>query len=217
MRFNKKKTILLIIILFMFTLSPVFKIRSVEIIDLGKPNENFPSELLQTSSNIFLFDSDAYSKKIIDTGLVEEVQVEKKFFLNLLTKIKWREPFIAIKSGEKKVVLDKYSYVIYIDNLDKESKVGIIDGVTVKSARIGEPIIIDNDYILENTVYLYLLTLTNKSFSISPNFVIRNNKIMLKISEKYEIDFGDGSNAVERFSRALDMYEELSKKKLLVE
>ncbi len=128
-------TIIFIAVLILVLLSPLFKVRTVEIVDKGLRNKNFDKKFFTIDSNFFLFDDSSYKDEVIDTGLVQKVEVKKEFFCKVVVEITWRDALISLKSGDRYIILDKDGYVLYIDKTDRGH--GCIDGVIVKSSRIG--------------------------------------------------------------------------------
>ncbi len=216
---SRKKKILFILgaiaMVLLFLLSPIFKVREVVLVDKGEKNTNFDVEKFVIDENFFLFNTEKYEKELISTGLIESVTIDKDFFCKLRVEITWRSPIISLKSGNSDIILDKNGYVLYI-NEQKDKELGSIAGVIVKSARIGKPIITENDYMLINAVNLYLLILENEGLfatgRMEPNIVIEGGNIIHEINPKYKMNFGDGSQIEEKFSKALAIYNNLSEK-----
>ncbi len=70
--------------------------------------------------------------------------------------------------------------------------------------------------MLENAVNLYLYMLENEHLYVSnplkPNIVIKGNNIYQIINSKYKIDFGDGEDIEDKFSKAVTIYNEMTGK-----
>ncbi len=228
---SKKKFLIIFFIVLLvigaFVLN--FKIFNVTLNETGQHNDNIYGILnegvfslsLTEYENYFFFDTEEYEDKILKTGLVEEISVEKDF-PEVIINLKWRTPIISLESGNSNIILDKDGYVLYIVDEDKkmnfQNHIGSISGVIVKSARIGEPIITENDYMLENAVNLYLLIVSNKELftleELKPDIKIDNDRIVQVINKKYYIDFGDGSEMKDKFSKAVTIYNKMCEKQV---
>lgn len=218
MRRRKHKIGLLLLIIFgaILLFSPLFDVRKVKLVETNERNSNFDPSYFEIDENFFLFNASKYEKKLLDTGLIERIEVDKQFFCDLELKITWKKPLISVRSGDSDIILDSRGYVLYISesnrNLDR------IDGVIVKSARIGEPVITENDFMLENAVNLYLLILENKALFANPaleaKIAIKNNCIVQVLGPEFDINYGDGSDIKERFSKALSIYNSLYEKQV---
>ncbi len=216
---SKKKKFIFILIAVAFVLllllTPLFKVREVVLLERGEKNANFDMKLLEVDDNFFLFDSENFEKELISTGLIESVSIDKDFFCKLRVEITWRRPIISLTSAHSNIILDKDGYVLYISE-KKDEKLGTIAGVIVKSARIGKPIVTENDFILVNAVNLYLLIIENENLfatkGMKPNIVVEGDKIIHEINPKYQMNFGDGSEIEEKFSKALAIYNNLCEK-----
>lgn len=213
---RKMGLIALIILGAILLFSPLFDVRKVKLVEINERNSNFDPSYFEIDENFILFNSSNYEKKLLDTGLIDRVEVDKQFFCELELKITWKKPLVSVRSGDSGIILDSRGYVLYISesnrNLDQ------IDGVIVKSARIGEPIITENDFMLENAVNLYLLILENKHLFANPELeakiAIKNNCIIQVLGPEFDINYGDGSDIKERFSKALAIYNSLLEKQV---
>ncbi len=208
--------ILLIVLVYGILFSPLTLIDKVEVSNIGQVNSNFDESLLEINDNFFLFSEASFNEKILATGLVESMKIQKKFPNTVHLELTWKTPLIAIKSAERNIIIDKNGYVLYIDN--ESMNLDIIEGVTVKFSKIGEVIKTTNDMVFENAVNLYLLVQANRELFVPElslsNIVIYNDKIIQNIGEYFDIYYGDGSELDDKFSKAIAIYNELSKKEV---
>ncbi len=224
----KKKFIIIFFIVIAIIAAVVFNLKVFNVVlnETGVHNVNIDSVVTEdifdlSHEKYLLFDTEEYRQKLLKTGLIEEVSVEKNYF-DVIINLKWRTPIISVESGNSNIILDKDGYVLYILNqeqkMDFQNKIGVISGLVVKSARLGEPVITENDHILENAVNLYLLILNNKElFTLEyliPNIKIEQDRIIQVINPKFYIDFGDGSEIEDKFSKAVAIFNKMCEKQV---
>lgn len=211
-----KRILFVLIILIMILISPIFKVRKVVIHDDGIRNGNFDLSDFNLEKNIFLLSKSKLEESLFESGFIDSVKIEKKFFCELHLTIKWKKPLISLKSGDSYIILDHKGYVLYIS--ENDMGLDCIEGVIVKSARIGHPVISKNDFILENAVNLYLLINENRHLYANPEIeaklMVKKDAIIQILQPEYIINYGDGSDLQERFSKAISIYNNLYEKQV---
>lgn len=213
---SKKKliAILFVLLCLVYFLSPLSNVSSVELVDIGEKNPNLDESLLDVKGNFWLLDTEKIKNSLMLSGFLDSVSIEKEFYCKLSLKLEWKKPVIAVRVGERYAVLDKSAYVLYFE--EDKTNLGSVDGIIVKSARLGEPIVTNDDRLAENAIDLHFLFLANSdkftSAPLKPRIKIVDGQIINVIADKYEMNFGNGEGSKTKFAQALAIYNKLSER-----
>lgn len=217
---NRKLIILIffLILIIFYSVSPLSNIKEVMLINNGEPNQNLNNDIFKLDDkNFWFYNTKNLSNELMRTGLLDEVKISKEFYCKLRIELKWKKPTVALRTGSNAfAVLDKMGYVLSIQ--DEQPSIGIIEGIVVKYARLGEPIVSENNALTTNAVNLYFIFAENADLfeggAVKPNIKVDNKEIINVISDKYYFNFGDGSDYEEKFSKAVAIYNDLQKKQV---
>ncbi|PID83071.1 MAG: hypothetical protein CSB15_00080 [Clostridiales bacterium] len=163
---------------------------------------------------------DSKRKELLDTGLIEDVVVEKAFSKKIFLKVTWKKPIVAIESAGKYYLIAKEGYVIDIS--DNAKKLDVINNVIIKSAKLGHPIVTEDNYQFSAAVELVKLMNLNKSAinikllnnkTKKTKIMIENNNLVQFLNDKYVINYGDGRNIREKFEKMVNIVNELADKR----
>ncbi len=204
----------LIVLSLLYVVSPLSDVQDVVLINNGDPNPNLDSKLLDLKGNFWFFNTENLSNELMLTGLLDEVKVEKEFYCTVKITLTWKVPVISIKTADRFASLDKTGYVLYLDDVKKTD--GFIDNLVVEYARIGEPIVTEDDALTANAVNIYFMFLENKDLflegAVKPDIRIIDGEIVQVISDQYWINFGDGNDYESKFAGAIAIYNDLKSK-----
>ncbi len=208
---SKKKIVAISFLLLLILIAVLFfnvKVSNVTLSESFEVDSELNFDDMFIGKRLFLINTAEFESEILATGLVETITVEKVLPNSLHLNIVWKKPVIAVKSAGKYVILSNDGYVLDI----KKGYLGydVVDGIIVKSAIVGSPVVTEDDKLTIGAVNLVTIMKDNANIfvgeTVYPNIKVVDGNIIHEINDRYWINFGDGDNLLNRFKSAVAIY-----------
>lgn len=107
---------------------------------------------VKIGENIFRFSKGTVKKKLLADPYFENVKIMRKLPSTIVIDVKERTERAVIPKGRKFVVVDPKGLVLKVT--DNPPKVSLVNGLTVKTAKAGKPLEVEENSMLNDTLVM---------------------------------------------------------------
>lgn len=191
--------------------SGFFNIKQVVVVnnDYLDPRDIIKDTGITGDDNFFLVNLYGPREKLLENPYVKDVEVRRQFPDKVEITVYEREEFSSIFIAGTYVIIDEQGRVLR--SVDKEVDIMTIKGYNIESYRIGEIMTSDDAYEFQRA--LDLVDLCNQVEALEADEIsYEKGSIFLKLLNGLSVDFGNGKDIEEKFSKFYAIYEDLVSK-----
>lgn len=165
---------------------------------------------LREGVNLFLIDTEEEAKRLAEHPLVKGATVKRIWPDGVDVRLEFREHLCYLKNGDLYLSIDSDTIVLSAGPVE-DPKGYLIEGFDYRSFKTGEPIEVDQPWLLENL--LVLMELFDAShLDPLPTVKLIGDEIFFSMTEGFNVNFGNGEKAEERFNDFVNIHENLAGK-----
>lgn len=193
-------------------LTPFFRLQTLEF----TPNSQITKALLmeqmgvtQGKSVVFLLNNSKLEKALMQHPYIKKANIVKNIPSGLTLELEYREAFFTIYDTGFYILLDEALRVLSVDDMNTSAV--RISGFKFKEFKIGQPIKVEAQKILERTVSLVkLMKISHLEFEDRIDFT--GEDVIIFTADGIRGNFGDVSNVETKFNNFVEIFENLKQK-----
>lgn len=193
---------------FVFMESDYFKIDIIQIEGDPKVTEYEVLEYahLDRSTNLLMVDPGEAASALEEHPWIREASIDKHYPDEVLIRYEIRQPLLSVEYAGSYILVDQELCAVEVAR--DPGGLLTVYGMHIENFNLGQTLSIHEEDLMDATVDLVrLLELSDLMFI--PSLKVVGNRLTLRISDDYAVDFGDGQNIETRFNAFYTIYREL--------